>query len=123
MKGIRQDRRRSPIHPIAALRSAKWIFPSNQQGLQALVDRPTTEPLRDVAEAPERHASGRLGTPYAYKYPAVRSKREFDLYSFGPDRKDGTSTTSGIVRRHLAMISCVTRSCGPDGCASRGARP
>ena len=72
------------------------FFPSNQQGLQALVDRPTTEPLprrwrRLLSDMPLDD----WGTPYAYKYPAVRSKREFDLYSFGPDRKDGTSDDIG----------------------------
>lgn len=79
---------------IAALTSALRMYsikagrlPTTEQGLKALVERPT------VAPVPKRWAP-QLGShedlmdpwerPYQYRYPGLKGT-EFDLFSMGPD--------------------------------------
>jgi general secretion pathway protein G len=60
--------------------------PSSEQGLKALVERPTIEPaperwsqlLEEVPKDPWNHE-------YHYQYPAKRSKGDYDVFSFGHD--------------------------------------
>ncbi len=69
------------------------FFPTTEQGLQALVEKPSTEP------APENwHQGGYLEKgkvpldpwkqPYVYVSPGVQSE-EYDLESYGSDKMDG----------------------------------
>ena len=68
-------------------------YPSTDQGLQALVEKPVGEP-----EARNWKAGGYLAKPkmpedpwgneYQYLSPGVRN-RDFDLYSFGKDGVEG----------------------------------
>lgn len=65
-------------------------YPSTQQGLEALVQRPSGEP-----EPRNWKAGGYIqslpndpwGNPYQYLYPGTRA--EFDLFSFGADGRTG----------------------------------
>jgi general secretion pathway protein G len=65
------------------------FYPTTQQGLQALVARPTAEPvprrwqqlLREVPLDP-------WGRPYQYRYPGTKNPTSFDLYSQGPNPED-----------------------------------
>ncbi len=65
-------------------------YPSNEQGLQALVTRPTSGP-----SPPNWKTGGYLdrlnkdpwGNPYQYQSPGSRG--EVDVYSFGADGKSG----------------------------------
>ncbi|WP_029890308.1 type II secretion system major pseudopilin GspG [Polycyclovorans algicola] len=65
-------------------------YPSTQQGLEALVEKPSGEP------EPRNWKSGGYiqslpndpwGTPYQYLYPGTRA--EFDIFSFGADGRSG----------------------------------
>lgn len=60
--------------------------PTTEQGLKALVEAPSVEPL------PERWTQLLEDMPkdpwkreYHYQYPARRSKADYDVYSLGPD--------------------------------------
>ena len=63
------------------------ILPSTEQGINALVQRPVTEPmpsrwkqlLQEVPVDP-------WGMQYVYRYPGVRNPDSFDLFSTGPDK-------------------------------------
>lgn len=65
-------------------------YPSTEQGLQALVTRPTTEPA-----APNWAANGYMdrlpvdpwGAPYQYLAPGVHG--DFDVFSYGADAAPG----------------------------------
>ncbi len=66
------------------------FYPSTEQGLQALVTKPT------VGRIPPRYKSGGYirkipqdpwGQPYLYLYPGVHG--ELDLFSYGPDGETG----------------------------------
>ena len=68
-------------------------YPSTQQGLEALVEKPTGNPqpknwnrdgyLKQVPQDP-------WGNPYQYLSPGTQS-RPFDLYSYGADGQEGGS--------------------------------
>lgn len=66
------------------------FYPSTEQGLNALVAKPT------VGRIPGRYKEGGYirkipldpwGLPYLYLYPGVHG--EFDLFSYGPDGESG----------------------------------
>jgi len=69
-------------------------YPTTEQGLQALVERPTTPP-----EPPRYQPDGYLrrkslpedpwGEPYQYRAPGEHNPRGFDLWSWGSDSAPG----------------------------------
>jgi general secretion pathway protein G len=70
--------------------SMNGFYPTTEQGLQALVEKPT------VGNVPNNWKAGGYLTrlrkdpwdsPYAYAYPGTRA--EYDLYSLGADRQPG----------------------------------
>ena len=65
-------------------------YPSTDQGLQALITRPTTEPMPSNWKQGgylERLAADPWGEPYKYLNPGVRG--EIDVFSLGRDRANG----------------------------------
>jgi general secretion pathway protein G len=72
--------------------SINGFLPTTEQGLQALVTQPTTEPkptrwyqlFKKVPKDP-------YGSNYIYLCPGRRNPNGFDLYSAGPDRKADTA--------------------------------
>ena len=60
--------------------------PTTEQGLQALVQRPTSDPVPEKwTQLMEEVLKDPWGKQYQYKQPAERSKKAYDLYSLGPD--------------------------------------
>lgn len=78
---------------------AVGAFPTTEQGLRALVECPS-----DIAD-PNKWDGPYLkltttdtdpwGSPYQYVSPGQRAKVGFDIWSFGPDRTDGTDDDIG----------------------------
>ena len=72
--------------------SINGFLPTTEQGLQALVTQPSTEPrptrwyqlFKKVPKDP-------YGSNYIYLCPGRRNPNGFDLYSAGPDRKADTA--------------------------------
>lgn len=72
--------------------SMNGFYPTTDQGLQALVTRPDSEPaptrwyqlFKDVPKDP-------WGTPYIYRCPGTKNTDSYDLYSAGPDRHQDTA--------------------------------
>ncbi|MCS7253901.1 MAG: type II secretion system major pseudopilin GspG [Armatimonadota bacterium] len=68
-------------------------YPATEQGLRALIAKPTTEPIPRNWQGPYlKH--GRLpkdpwGNDYQYIFPGKHNPDSFDLYSFGRDGKEG----------------------------------
>lgn len=60
--------------------------PTQEQGLQALVERPTGDPQperwRAYLEEPMKDP---WGNEYQYRVPAQKSKKKYDLFSLGED--------------------------------------
>ncbi|MEY2503783.1 MAG: ral secretion pathway protein [Verrucomicrobiota bacterium] len=72
--------------------SMNGYAPSTEQGLQALVTQPSTEPrpqrwyqlFKEVPKDP-------WGNNYIYLSPGRRNPTSYDLYSAGPDRRADTA--------------------------------
>jgi general secretion pathway protein G len=68
------------------------FYPTTEQGLQALVTRPDTDPqptrwyqlFKDVPKDPWQNT-------YIYRCPGIKHPDSYDLFSAGPDRKPDTS--------------------------------
>ncbi len=61
-------------------------YPTNEQGLQALVERPTTEPLpEDWVQALPEVFPDPWQNPYRYQMPGSKKDHEPELISAGPD--------------------------------------
>ena len=77
---------------------AKFGFlPSTEQGLNALVKKPDSEPRPRGAYAPFMNEIPKdpWGMEYMYEYPARRGGDEYDIYSAGPNRKPGDNDDIG----------------------------
>ncbi len=74
--------------------------PTTEQGIKALVEKPTIEPIpenyrafmKDMPKDP-------WGQEYKYRIPAQKSKDDYDVWSMGPDGKDGTDDDLGNWKR------------------------
>jgi general secretion pathway protein G len=70
--------------------------PTTDQGLMALVERPTTEPLPEKWTAlMEEVPKDPWGQEYKYRYPAQKSKKSYDVWSIGKDGVDGSEDDVG----------------------------
>ena len=60
--------------------------PTTEQGLRALVERPTIEPVPERwTQLMEEMPKDPWKREFRYQYPAKRSKGDYDVYSLGPD--------------------------------------
>jgi len=67
-------------------------YPTAEQGLKALVETPTTPPIPPRWKGPylqKRVPKDPWGNDYVYKSPGVQNPRSYDLFSYGPDGKEG----------------------------------
>ncbi len=65
-------------------------YPTTEQGLQALITKPTTEPIPNNWKQTLERSSTPLdpwGEPYKFLNPGIRG--EIDVFSFGRDRASG----------------------------------
>ena len=70
--------------------------PTTQQGLRALVEKPTIEPIpRRWVQIREEIKPDPWNSEYLYEYPGKHNKLSFDVYSAGPDKVPGTDDDIG----------------------------
>ena len=72
--------------------SMNGFYPTTEQGLQALVTQPSTDPkparwYQLFKQAPKDP----WGSDYIYRCPGQRNPGTYDLYSAGPDRRADTA--------------------------------
>jgi general secretion pathway protein G len=62
-------------------------YPSSEQGLSALIKKPTSPPSPKNWKGPyiEQEPLDPWGKEYVYRYPGAHPPRDYDLYSLGPD--------------------------------------
>lgn len=72
-------------------------FPSSEQGLNALMTKPTSNPLPTNWNGPylEKRPVDPWKSLYQYKYPGVHNPMGYDLYSLGKDGIEGTEDDIG----------------------------
>ena len=71
-------------------------FPTTEQGLAALVQRPTAEPVPESYEPTlKTNPLDPWGNAYGYRYPPLKGQDRPDVFSAGPDGKFGTEDDLG----------------------------
>jgi len=66
-------------------------YPTTQQGLHALVDKPSSAPVpKRWAKVMDRLNKDPWGNDYGYKFPGKKNASEFEIISKGPDGQEGT---------------------------------
>ena len=85
--------------PLTAYRINMGSYPSTAEGLQALVTAPQSGGDRWRGPYLETQG-GKLPLdpwqePYVYRFPGVKNKDGYDLYSKGPDKTEGTADDIG----------------------------
>ncbi len=63
-------------------------LPTTEEGLKALVNRPANAP--GWTQVLERIPKDPWGNEYQYRYPGRHNPNGFDLWSLGPDGKEGS---------------------------------
>ena len=83
--------------PLNAYRINLGDFPSTNDGLQALLTAPANraERWRGPYLQENKLPLDPWGEPYQYRYPGVKNKNGYDLWSKGPDKTDGTEDDIG----------------------------
>ena len=86
--------------PLEAYEMDLGEFPSTNQGLEALLSPPSDLPNQDKWFGP--YLKGNTvpldpwGNPYQYEYPGKQNQQDMpDIWSFGPDKRDGTDDDVG----------------------------
>lgn len=66
-------------------------FPSTEQGLKSLMEKPTSAPVPRDWSGPylKEDPKDPWGNQYQYRRPS-QNNLDYDLWSWGPDGKDGT---------------------------------
>jgi len=68
------------------------MFPVTQQGLKALVEKPTSTPVpRRWSQILDKVPLDPWDAPYKYRFPGKKRANEFEIYSFGPDGMENTA--------------------------------
>lgn len=100
VEGAQEDRVKGDIQTISTALDAYSYgagrYPTTEQGIMALTEKPTTAPVPDrwhryMNEVP----SDPWKQPYKYRYPAQKSKDPYDVYSMGKDGQENTADDIG----------------------------
>jgi general secretion pathway protein G len=76
--------------PLKSYEMVNFNFPTTAQGLQALVEKPSSQPVpRRWQKLIDSVPLDPWGNPYQYVNPGKKNPQGYDLYSWGPDRKEG----------------------------------
>jgi general secretion pathway protein G len=76
--------------------SMNGFLPTTEQGLQALVKQPETEPVpTHWRQLFEELPKDPWGMPYIYRAPGAKNPNGYDLFSSGPDRQPDTADDDG----------------------------
>lgn len=72
---------------LLAYQGLNGFYPTTEQGLQALVTAPSTDPKpARWQQFMEQVPTDPWGSPYVYKCPGEKNPTKYDLFSAGPDR-------------------------------------
>lgn len=90
VKAVRvQSDVRSLRAALQTYQSTNGFYPTTEQGLQALVTRPSVEPIPERwFKFMESVPKDPWASPYVYRCPGIKNPDSFDLYSAGPNRTD-----------------------------------
>ena len=81
-------------------------YPTTEQGLQSLLEKPTAPPSPKNWKGPylEQEPLDPWKHPYVYRYPGTHPPRDYDLYSLGPDGKEGEDDIRNWVAKPPGLV-------------------
>lgn len=66
-------------------------YPTTQQGLDSLVNKPTTTPVpKRWVQVMSKIPNDPWDSPYVYRFPGSKRANDFELISYGPDGIENT---------------------------------
>jgi general secretion pathway protein G len=72
---------------LLAYSGRNGFYPTTEQGLKALVNKPETEPIpTNWSRLMDEVSKDAWGSEYIYRCPGIKNPSSYDLYSAGPDR-------------------------------------
>lgn len=74
--------------PMIEYQSTRGNYPSTEEGLEALVKEGL---LKKVPLDP-------WGNPYQYRYPGENDQEEYEIWSYGPDGKEGGEGANADIK-------------------------
>ncbi|MEM7147442.1 MAG: type II secretion system major pseudopilin GspG [Verrucomicrobiota bacterium] len=82
---------------LVAYHNRALFFPTTEQGLRAVVERPTSPPVppRWIAGLKESALNDPWQRPYQYKNPPTNNTDKPDVWSMGPDGQPNTEDDLG----------------------------
>jgi general secretion pathway protein G len=67
-------------------------YPTTQQGLKALVEKPSSTPVpRRWSAVMDKLSNDPWGRPYGYRFPAKKDPNDCEMFSLGADGQEGTA--------------------------------
>lgn len=84
--------------PLMNFRIHMGRYPTTEEGLQALLTRPSEEAVNWQGPYIRRLPNDPWGNPYQYRFPGERNPDRFDLWSWGPDGTDSDSNIGNWER-------------------------
>jgi len=83
--------------PLTSYRLKMGDYPSTAEGLPALIAAPAG---KEAQWSGPYFADAKIpldpwGEPYVYRYPGVKNKTSYDIFSKGPDHVEGTADDIG----------------------------
>ncbi len=67
-------------------------FPTTQQGLKALVEKPTSTPVpRRWSQIMKKLTPDPWGNDYGYRFPGKKNANDYEIFSKGEDGQEGTA--------------------------------
>jgi general secretion pathway protein G len=88
--------------PLFTYRMHMGDYPSTAEGLQALLNRPSTNGDRWHGPYIDKLPLDPWNEPYQYVYPGTHNKTGYDLWSKGPDKQSGTEDDIGNWEKSTA---------------------
>ncbi len=77
---------------LQTYQSTNGFYPTTEQGLQALVSRPSVDPIPERwFKFLESVPKDPWASPYVYRCPGTKNPDSYDLFSAGPDRTPDTA--------------------------------
>lgn len=81
--------------PLTAYRVHVGRYPSSEEGLDALIHKPEKAGNRWKGPYVEKLPADPWGRPYQYRYPGIKNKESYDVWSMGPSGRDGADDNIG----------------------------
>ena len=90
--------KRDAATELKSIANAIWAYkmnagfpPTTAQGLQALVEKPATDPIpRRWVKVAKKWPTDPWKSPYRYRFPGTKDPNKFEVISDGPDKTPGT---------------------------------